>query len=115
MLVATRAIVATGSYGPKELSSDIDVPKGAAEADGMDALVKEVRTQIGKGADVIKVYADYRWGINDEAKPTFTTEELKKVVEVAKSSGRDSCSMRSTAKGMQRAINAGVTTIEHGG
>ena len=114
MLVATRAIVATGSYGPKELNNDIDAPKGAAEADGMDALIKEVRTQIGKGADVIKVYADYRWGINKESMPTFTIDELKKVVEVAASSGRIVAVHATTAEGMRRAIIAGVTTIEHG-
>ena len=114
MLVATRAIVATGSYGPKELSYDIDFPKGAAEADGMDGLIKEVRTQIGKGADVVKVYADYRWGINKEAVPTFTIDELKKAVEVAASSGRIIAAHATTAEGMQRAIAAGVTTIEHG-
>ena len=114
MLVATRAIVATGSYGPKELSYDIDAPKGAAEADGMDALIKEVRTQIGKGADVIKVYADYRWGLNREAAPTFTIEELKKMVEVASSSGRMVVAHASTIEGMRRAIIAGITTIEHG-
>ena len=114
MLVATRAIVATGSYGPKELSNDIDAPKGAAEADGMDALIKEVRTQIGKGADVVKVYADYRWGVNKETMPTFTIDELKKVVEVAASSGRIVAAHATTPEGMQRAIIAGVTTIEHG-
>ncbi|MEP7230260.1 MAG: amidohydrolase family protein [Ginsengibacter sp.] len=114
MLVATRAIVATGSYGPKELSYDIDAPKGAAEADGMDALIKEVRTQIGKGADVVKLYADYRWGLNKEAMPTFTTDELKKAVEVAASSGRIVAAHATTAEGMRRAIEAGVTTIEHG-
>ncbi|MEO8111750.1 MAG: amidohydrolase family protein [Ginsengibacter sp.] len=114
MLVATRAIVATGSYGPKELSNDFDSPKGAAEADGMDALTKEVRTQIGKGADVVKLYADYRWGINHEAMPTFTIDELKKAVEVANSSGRIVAVHATTAEGMRRAITAGVTTIEHG-
>ena len=114
MLVATRAIVATGSYGPKELNTDIDAPKGAAEADGMDALIKEVRTQIGKGADLIKVYADYRWGVNKEPMPTFTIDELKKVVEVAGSSGRIVAVHATTAEGMRRAITAGVTTIEHG-
>jgi imidazolonepropionase-like amidohydrolase len=114
MLVATRAIVATGSYGPKELSYDIDAPKGAAEADGMDALIKEVRTQIGKGADVIKVYADYRWGLNKEAAPTFTIDELKKMVEVAASGGRMVVAHASTVEGMRRAILAGVATIEHG-
>ncbi|HEY4062259.1 MAG TPA: amidohydrolase family protein [Puia sp.] len=114
MLVATRAIVATGSYGPKELSIDIESPHGAAEADGMDPLIKEVRTQIGKGADLIKVYADYRWGLNDHAAATFTVEELKKVVEVAASSGRGVAVHSSTTEGMRRAIEAGVTTIEHG-
>lgn len=114
MIVATRAIVATGSYGPKELSYDIETIHGAAEADGMDALIREVRTQIGKGADVIKVYADYRWGLNGQAAPTFTVEELKKVVEVAGSSGRTVAVHSATAEGMRRAIAAGVTTIEHG-
>ncbi len=114
MLVATRAIVATGSYGPKELSYDIDAPKGAAEADGIDALIKEVRTQIGKGADVIKVYADYRWGLNREAAPTFTIDELKKVIEVASSSGRIVVAHATTVEGMRRSIIAGITTIEHG-
>jgi imidazolonepropionase-like amidohydrolase len=114
MLVATRAIVATGSYGPKELAYDIDAPKGAAVADGMDAVIKEVRTQIGKGANVIKVYADYRWGFNREAAPTFTIDELKKVVEVASSSGRMVVAHAATEEGMRRAIMAGITTIEHG-
>jgi imidazolonepropionase-like amidohydrolase len=114
MLVATRAIVATGSYGPKVLNSDINSPKGAAEADGEDALIKEVRTQIGKGADVIKVYADYGWGIDNKQMPTFTTSELKKVVEVASGSGRIVAVHSGTEEGMRRAIEAGVTTIEHG-
>ncbi|MDQ6844611.1 MAG: amidohydrolase family protein [Bacteroidota bacterium] len=114
MLVATRAIVATGSYGPKELRYDIESPKGAAEADGMDGITKEVRTQIGKGADVVKLYADYRWGTNKEAMPTFTVDELKKAVEVATSSGRIVAAHATTAAGMERAIRAGVTTIEHG-
>ncbi len=114
MLVATRAIVATGSYGPKVLKNEIDILKGAAEADGSDALIKEIRTQIGKGADVIKLYADYRWGPNEEAEPTFTVEELQKAVEVAVSSGRIVAAHSATAEGMRRAILAGVTTIEHG-
>jgi hypothetical protein len=38
------------------------VPQVAEPADGSD-LVRVVRDQIGKGADWIKVYADYRWGL----------------------------------------------------
>lgn len=113
MLCATRAIVATGSYQPK-LSDDINVPQGAAEADGTDALIKEVRTQIGKGADVIKLYGDYYWGINNEAAPTFTLDELKKAVEVANGSGRIVAVHAVTEEGMRRATQAGVATIEHG-
>ena len=114
MLVATEAIVATGSYGPKALSYDIETPLGAAEADGTEGLTREVREQIGKGADLIKVYADYRWGVNGEAAPTFTLEELKTIVEVAASSGRPVVAHASTPEGMRRAILAGVSTIEHG-
>ena len=114
MIIATKAIVASGSYGPKELSYEIDTPIGAAVADGEEGLIREVRTQIGKGADLIKVYADYRWGLNSEAQPTFTLDELKKIVEVANSSGRPVVAHASTPEGMRRAILAGVSTIEHG-
>jgi imidazolonepropionase-like amidohydrolase len=114
ILASTRAIVATGSYGPKNLSYDVVVPKGAAEADGEEGITKEVRTQIGKGADVIKLYADYGWGENYEAEPTFTIAEMKKAVEVANSSGRIVAAHSGTEEGMRRAIAAGVTTIEHG-
>jgi len=114
ILAASRAIVATGSYGPKELSIDYDSPHGAAEADGIEGLTKEIRTQIGKGADVIKLYVDYRWGIDGKAAPTFTVDELKKAVEVAASAGRLVAVHSSTTEGMRRAIEAGVTTIEHG-
>ncbi len=113
MIVAGRAIVATGSYGPKGFDNDFDVMLGAEPADGND-LIRVTRDQIGKGADVIKVYADYRWGANDEAAPTFSIEELKSIVETAKSSGRPTVAHASTKEGMRRATLAGVETIEHG-
>src|SRR5262245_42648335 len=40
MIVVTRAIVATGSYGPKGFTSEYEVPQGAEEADGMDGLTR---------------------------------------------------------------------------
>lgn len=113
MLVAGRAIVATGSYGPKGFDTDFDVMLGAEPADGND-LIRVTRDQIGKGADIIKVYADYRWGVNGEAAPTFSIEELKLIVETAKSSGRPTVAHASTKEGMRRATLAGVETIEHG-
>jgi len=113
MLIATRALVASGSYGPKGFASEWEVPQGAAEADGVDGLIREVRTQIGKGADWIKVYADYRWG-RSSAAPTFTLDELKRIVETARSAGVPVSAHATTPEGMRRAIIAGVETIEHG-
>ncbi len=114
MLVAGPAIVATGSYGPKGFHADVDVPLGAEVADGHDGLLKVVRDQIGKGADLIKVYADYRWGPNGEARPTFSEEELSLIVKTAASSGRPVVAHAATAEGMRRAVLAGVETLEHG-
>ncbi len=113
LLVATRALVATGSYGP-HLAAVEDLPQGAQEADGVDAIVRAVREQIGHGADVIKVYADYRWGLNGAAEPTFSQQELTLIVQTARSAGRGVVAHASTAEGMRRATLAGVETIEHG-
>jgi imidazolonepropionase-like amidohydrolase len=114
MIVTTRAIVATGSYGPKGFATEWRVPQGAEEADGVDTLVRVVRDQIGRGADWIKVYADYRWGARGEAAPTFSLDELKLIVDTARSSGRAVAAHASTPEGMRRAALAGVETIEHG-
>ena len=114
LLVAGKAIVTTGSYGPKGFAAHVQVPSGAEEADGHDNLIKVVRDQIGHGADVIKVYADYRWGMLLTAMPTFTQKELETVVEVTKSSGRVVLAHAASEEGMRRAILAGVHTIEHG-
>ena len=114
LIVAGPAIVATGSYGPKGFHPDVDVPLGAQEADGIEGVTRVTREQIGKGADFIKVYADYRWGPNGTAQPTFTLEELKTMVAVAQSSGRVVVAHAATEEGMRRAILAGVQTIEHG-
>ena len=113
MLVAGPAIVATGSYGPKGFHQGVEVPLGAETADG-DDLIRVVRDQIGKGVDFIKVYADYRWGPDGMAMPTFTLDELKLIVEVAKSSGRSVVAHAATVEGMRRATLAGVVSIEHG-
>jgi imidazolonepropionase-like amidohydrolase len=113
MIVTTKAIVATGSYGPKGFALQWAVPQGAEEADAGN-IVRVVRDQIGHGADWIKVYADYRWGARGEAAPTFSIEELKLMVDTARSSGRPVVAHATTAEGMRRAIVAGVETIDHG-
>jgi imidazolonepropionase-like amidohydrolase len=113
LIVTTRAIVATGSYNPKG-APEWRFPKGGEEADGYDDLVRVTRDQIGRGADWVKIYADYRWGPDGTAQPSFTEEELRTVVEVAASSGRWVSAHATTAEGMRRAVEAGVRTIEHG-
>ena len=114
MIVATRAIVAKGTYGPRSPSPDIELPQGAEEVAGLDELSKAIRSQIGHGADLIKVYADYRYGPNGEAQPAFSEQELGFIAEITKSSGRKVVAHASTSEGMKRAINSGVSTIEHG-
>src|SRR3954471_702221 len=114
LLVATRAIVATGSYGPKGYAPEWNVPQGAEEASGPEELTRVVREQIGKGADWVKVYADYRWGAGGGAHATFTLDELRVAVEVAKSAGIPVAAHSGSTEGARRAILAGVETIEHG-
>lgn len=114
MLVTTRAIVATGTYGPRGFDPRWEVPQGAEEASGLEELTRVVRSQIAGGADWIKVYADYRWGPAGEARPTFSVEELTRIVETARSSGRPVVAHAATPEGMRRATVAGVETIEHG-
>lgn len=114
LLIASKAIVATGSYGPSGYATEWPVPKGAEEADGADGLTRAARDQIGHGADWIKVYADYRWGPRGEARPTFSEAELRTLVEVAAASGVKVAAHAGTAEGMRRAVRAGVATIEHG-
>ncbi|HZJ60083.1 MAG TPA: amidohydrolase family protein [Chitinophagaceae bacterium] len=114
MICATRAIVARGAYGPRPESSDLSLPQGAAEVGNSDEMTNEVRTQISKGADVIKIYADYRTGSGHEPTATFSIEEIAAAVKIANSGGREVVCHATTAEGMRRAILAGASTIEHG-
>ena len=116
LFIATRAIVATGSYGPspRAYRADVELPKGAQEASGVDEVVKAVREQGARGADWIKVYADYRTGADGGAHATFTQAELDALVRTAHESGRKVAAHASTDEGMRRAALAGVDTIEHG-
>lgn len=114
LLAVTRAIVATGAYGPSRTHYAFDPPQGAEEADGEDAIVRVVRSQVGRGADWIKVYADYGWGPGGALRPTFTQRELEVLVATARGAGRPVAAHAMTPEGMRRAVLAGVETIEHG-
>jgi imidazolonepropionase-like amidohydrolase len=113
VLATTRAIVATGAYGPHG-APEWRLPQGAEEVSGVEEAARVARGQIGYGADWVKVYADYRWGPGEPARPTFTEEEIHRIVEVASSAGRPVVAHASSPEGMRRATLAGVATIEHG-
>ncbi|HSP33695.1 MAG TPA: amidohydrolase family protein, partial [Thermoanaerobaculia bacterium] len=115
LFVATRAIVATASYGPGPagFAPNFDPPKGAQEVSGSAEMLRAVREQIGHGADWVKLYADYGRG-GGPSMPTFSLEELKTAVDEAHSGGRPVAAHATTAEGMRRATLAGVDTIEHG-
>ena len=114
MLVATRAIVAKGAYGPKGYEPGVAVPQGAEEASGVDDVVRVVRSQIAAGADVVKLYGDYRWGPGEPSRATFSQAEMTAAVAAAHDAGRIVAVHTSTPEGMRRAIGAGADTIEHG-
>ncbi|HYG46490.1 MAG TPA: amidohydrolase family protein [Allosphingosinicella sp.] len=113
MLIATRALVATASYAPQSSDPENPVPQGAEEADGA-ALVTAARRQIGRGADVLKLYGDYRWRSGEGPRPTFTMEEMRAAAEAAHLAGRHVAIHASTPEGMRNAVLAGADTIEHG-
>jgi imidazolonepropionase-like amidohydrolase len=116
LLAATKAIVATASYGPGPagFAENVNTPKGAQDVSGIPEILRAVREQVGMGADWIKVYADFGRGPGRKDVPTFSIEELRALVAEAHSAGRLVAAHATTAEGMRRAVEAGVDTIEHG-
>ena len=114
LLVATRAIVARGAYGPKGFEPGLAIPQGAQEVAGVDEIVRAVRDQIAGGADLIKFYADYHWGHGEPSRPTLSQAELTAGVAAAHDAGRMVAVHATTPEGMRRAVLAGADTIEHG-
>jgi imidazolonepropionase-like amidohydrolase len=114
LLVATKANVARGAYGPKGFEPGVPIPQGAEEISGPEEMTRAARDQIAAGADVIKMYADYRYRPGEPSRPTMTEVELAAGVAVAHDAGRLAAAHATTAEGMRRAILAGVDTVEHG-
>src|SRR5271168_769874 len=108
MQVATRGIAAVGKYFPFGISPDLaDFPTGAQMVSGVEEARRAVREQIGHGADLIKVYADWRY-------PTLTVDEIRVVVEEAQKQGLKVAAHATTTEGIKNAVTAGVDSIEHG-
>src|SRR5208282_1540519 len=108
MQAATRAIAAVGQYNPFGVSPDLtDFPTGAQMVSGVEEARRAVREQIGHGADLIKVYADWDY-------PTLTVEEMRVIVEEAHKQKLKVAAHATTPEGIKNAISAGVDSIEHG-
>ncbi|MGD2108988.1 MAG: amidohydrolase family protein [Phycisphaerae bacterium] len=114
VITSTRALVATGCYGPSGFDPRWDVPKGAQVADGVAGVRRAVREQIAAGADWIKVYADYRRRPGDPPTPTYSQAELEAIVDEARSAGLRVAAHAVTDEAIARCVMAGVATIEHG-
>jgi imidazolonepropionase-like amidohydrolase len=114
LLVATKANVARGAYGPKGFEPGVPIPQGAEEISGADEMTRAARDQIAAGADLIKMYADYHYRPHEPSRPTMTEAEMAAGVAVAHDAGRLAAAHATTAEGMRRAVAAGVDTIEHG-
>jgi imidazolonepropionase-like amidohydrolase len=114
VLAATLAIAATASYapGPRGWDPELLLPQGARMVTGETEIRRAVREQAGHGADLIKVYADFRRSAGTA--PTFTLVELEVLVEEATTAGLPVAAHAGSAEGMRRAVLAGARTIEHG-
>jgi imidazolonepropionase-like amidohydrolase len=108
MQVSTRAIAAVGQYNPFGVSPDLaNFPTGAQMVSGVEEARRAVREQIGHGADLIKVYADW-------SHPTLTLDEIRVIVEEAHKQGLKVAAHATTPEGIKNAVTAGVDSIEHG-
>jgi imidazolonepropionase-like amidohydrolase len=118
LLVATRAISTTGGYPLEGYAPELEMPKGAQIVDGPVEARKAAREQLDHGADWIKVYMTHRsWvGKNGElvSQPTLTVEELRVIVEETHGWGKKVACHAYGGSGLQRALDGGCDSIEHG-
>ncbi len=118
MFVVTRAISTTGGYQLEGYAPEIQVPKGAQLIDGPIEARKAAREQLDHGADWIKVYMTHRSWVDEHDKlvsqPTLTVEELKAIVDEAHGWRRRVACHAYNGIGLQRALDGGCDSIEHG-
>ena len=118
MLVVTRAISTTGGYPLEGYAPELDMPKGVQIIDGPVEARKAAREQLDHGADWIKVYMTHRsWvGKHGElvSQPTLTLEELKAITDETHGWGKKVACHAYSGIGLQRALDGGCDSIEHG-
>ncbi len=115
---ATRAISTTGGYNLEGYAPELEMPKGAQLVDGPVEARKAARQQLEHGADWIKVYMTHRSWVDQQGKlvsqPTLTLEELKAVVDETHGWGKKVACHAYNGIGLQRALDGGCDSIEHG-
>ncbi len=115
---ATRAISTTGGYNLEGYAPELDMPKGAQLVDGPVEARKAARQQLEHGADWIKVYMTHRSWVDKQgnliSQPTLTLEELKAVVDETHGWGKKVACHAYNGIGLQRALDGGCDSIEHG-
>jgi imidazolonepropionase-like amidohydrolase len=118
MWVSTVSISSTGGYPLEGYAPEITVPKGSQLIDGPVEARKAAREQLDKGADWIKVYMTHRSWLDTQgalvSQPTLTVEELKAIVDEAHGWGRKVACHAYNGVGLQRALDGGCDSIEHG-
>jgi imidazolonepropionase-like amidohydrolase len=118
MFVVTRAISTTGGYNLEGYAPEIEVPKGAQLIDGPVEARKAAREQLDHGADWIKVYMTHRSWVDRQgalvSQPTLTVEELRAIVDEAHGWHRKVACHAYNGSGLQRALDGGCDSIEHG-
>jgi len=118
LFVVTRAISSTGGYNLEGYAPELDMPKGAQLIDGPVEARKAAREQLDHGADWIKVYMTHRSWVdragNLVSQPTLTVEELRAIVDETHGWGKKVACHSYSGIGMQRALDGGCDSIEHG-
>src|SRR5215831_13801724 len=118
LLVVTRAISTTGGYPLEGYAPELEMPKGAQIVDGEVEARKAAREQLDHGADWIKVYMTHRSWVGKKgelaSQPTLTLEELKAIVDETHGWGKKVACHAYSGIGLQRALDGGCDSIEHG-
>jgi imidazolonepropionase-like amidohydrolase len=118
MFVSTVSISSTGGYPLENYAPEITVPKGSQLIDGPVEARKAAREQLDHGADWIKVYMTHRSWLDEQgalvSQPTLTVEELKAIVDEAHGWRTKVACHAYNGPGLQRALDGGCDSIEHG-
>jgi imidazolonepropionase-like amidohydrolase len=120
IFTAGKSIATTGGHADptngyrKDLMGDPGPKEGVVN--GVEDARQAVRQRYKDGSDMIKITAT--GGVlsiaKDGSNPQFTDEELKAIIETAKDYNMHTAAHAHGAEGMKRAVQAGITTIEHG-